>query len=124
TLPCPIAPEQALRDLVGAFGSALSDAIAVPVAIVVAALSTSAGSPSEDALIANEVQLNPDGTPRQIRVYGPDGYPQTDIDFSHDHDQGVPHALDWGRPSEGGKPESQDRGPGRPLKPGDPGYQS
>ena len=33
----------------------------------------------------------------QIRDYGPDGRPIKDIDFDHDHGQGIPHVHDWGR---------------------------
>ncbi|HEX5233963.1 MAG TPA: recombinase family protein [Silvibacterium sp.] len=37
----------------------------------------------------------PDGTPKQTRGYGSDGYPQTDVDSGHDHKgQGDPHAHD------------------------------
>jgi RHS repeat-associated protein len=31
----------------------------------------------------------------QIRDYGPDGLPETDFDFGHDHGFGDPHAHDW-----------------------------
>ncbi len=63
---------------------------------------------------------NPDGTPKQVRRYGPDGHPETDVDYGHDHGAGVPHTHDWGRPSNGGPPTHVDRGPGRPVQPGDP----
>jgi RHS repeat-associated protein len=55
------------------------------------------------------------GKPKQDRYYGPDGYPEKDIDYDHDHDQGQPHAHDWGRPEEGGRPTHKDRQKGRPL---------
>lgn len=58
--------------------------------------------------------------PGQTREYGPDGYPLTDVDCGHDHGAGDPHTHDWGRPAGGGPPTYQDRGPGRPWKPGDP----
>ena len=58
--------------------------------------------------------------PKQTRKYGPDGYPATDVDTGHDHGAGDPHAHDWGRPADGGPPTAEDRGPGRPLQPGDP----
>jgi len=58
--------------------------------------------------------------PKQSRSYGPDGYPQTDVDTGHDHGAGDPHAHDWGRPQGGGQPEAGDRAPGRPVAPGDP----
>ena len=32
---------------------------------------------------------------KQMRQYGPDGKPQVDIDFGHDHGQGIPHAHNW-----------------------------
>ncbi|MBU9146148.1 RHS repeat-associated core domain-containing protein [Burkholderia multivorans] len=44
----------------------------------------------------------------QIRVYGGDGYPVADIDYDHDHGQGVPHIHDFtvdplgGFPTRGG----------------------
>jgi len=63
---------------------------------------------------------NPDGTVRQVRGYGPDGYPKTDVDHGHDHGAGDPHSHDWGRPANGGPPTHVDRGPGRPVQPGDP----
>jgi hypothetical protein len=59
---------------------------------------------------------NPDGTPKQTRTYGEDGYPEKDIDYNHDHGQGQPHVHDWGRPEGGGKPRNEDRGPGRPPR--------
>jgi hypothetical protein len=31
----------------------------------------------------------------QERTYGPDGKPLMDIDYDHDHGQGVPHQHDW-----------------------------
>jgi RHS repeat-associated protein len=57
---------------------------------------------------------------RQGRRYGPDGYPETDVDTGHDHGAGDPHAHDWGRPADGGPPTAGNRGPGRPIGPGDP----
>ena len=42
----------------------------------------------------------------QERTYGPDGRPVRDVDWDHDHGQGVPHAHDWIN----GK-----RGPGLPI---------
>lgn len=33
--------------------------------------------------------------PRGDRFYGPDGRPQKDIDWAHDHGQGRPHVHDW-----------------------------
>ncbi|HEY6418985.1 MAG TPA: RHS repeat-associated core domain-containing protein [Candidatus Binataceae bacterium] len=57
---------------------------------------------------------------QQTRRYGPDGFPQTDVDTGHSHNGLRPHAHDWGRPAGGGKPSKGDRGPGRPLQPGDP----
>lgn len=58
----------------------------------------------------------PDGSPKQIRTYGPDGYPETDVDFGHDHGAGDPHAHDWERPEDGGPPTHEDRGEGRPIE--------
>ena len=46
----------------------------------------------------------------QIRDYGPDGEPEKDFDFGHDHGFGDPHAHDW---IEGV------RQPGRPIEPGE-----
>jgi RHS repeat-associated protein len=55
----------------------------------------------------------------QIRDYGEDGYPDIDFDFGHDHGAGDPHAHDIGRPPGGGPPTHLDRGPGRPIGPGE-----
>lgn len=60
---------------------------------------------------------NPDGTPKQTRTYGPDGYPQQDIDYNHDHGQGQPHVHEWTRPADGSPPTHENRQPGGPLKP-------
>lgn len=49
----------------------------------------------------------------QVRWYGPDGKPIKDIDWDHDHGQGVPHVHDWDRDADG-KPT---RGTGRPFDP-------
>lgn len=63
----------------------------------------------------------PDGSPKQVRRYGPDGYPETDVDHEDHGGQGNPHAHDWGRPSDGSAPTGADRGhPGRPVQPSDP----
>lgn len=49
----------------------------------------------------------------QERKYGSDGLPESDIDWDHDHGQGVPHGHNWDRgPS--GEPV---RGPGLPISP-------
>jgi hypothetical protein len=57
----------------------------------------------------------------QGRRYGPDEHPETDTDKGHDHNgAGDPHSHDWGRPPGGGPPTHEDRGPARPVKPGDP----
>jgi RHS repeat-associated protein len=45
----------------------------------------------------------------QIRDYGPDGLPEKDFDFGHDHGFGDPHAHDW----VGGVRQN----PGRPIGP-------
>jgi len=62
-------------------------------------------------------------TPTQDRRYGPDGYPDVDVDYGHpDHypDIDGPHAHDWGRPEDGSRPTNEDRGEGRPMQPSDP----
>lgn len=43
------------------------------------------------------------GKAKQIRIYGQDGKPETDIDVDHHHDGKKPHAHDWkeGRRSQG-----------------------
>lgn len=56
-------------------------------------------------------------TPAQQRLYGPDGYPSVDIDLTHDHGEGSPHAHNWDRPAEGGAPSAANRGPGTPMCP-------
>lgn len=61
--------------------------------------------------------------PGQTRKYGPDGYPETDRDAPHGGGPEIEkgdHAHDWTRPKGGGKPTHEDRGPARPVKPGDP----
>jgi len=63
----------------------------------------------------------PDGTPKQVRRYGPDGYPDTDVDYDDHGGNGNPHAHDWGRPADGSPPTAGDRSePGRPVTPSDP----
>ena len=77
-------------------------------------------NPMEGTPGGTSTTTHPDGSTKQTRTYGPDGYPQTDVDHGHDHGQGDPHAHDWGRPPGGGAPTDKDRGTGRPLKPEDP----
>jgi RHS repeat-associated protein len=66
---------------------------------------------------------NSKGNKKQDRYYGSDGWPQTDIDYDHDHKDadgkkaGKPHAHDWSRPADGSRPAAENRGPARPLKP-------
>jgi len=45
----------------------------------------------------------------QIRDYGPDGLPERDFDFGHDHGFGNPHAHDW--------VDGVRQNPGRPIGP-------
>jgi hypothetical protein len=49
----------------------------------------------------------------QERQYGADGLPDSDIDWDHDHGQGVPHGHNWDR-GPNGEPI---RGPGVPISP-------
>jgi RHS repeat-associated protein len=49
----------------------------------------------------------------QERKYGADGKPEYDIDWDHDHGQGVPHGHNWDR-GPNGQPI---RGPGVPISP-------
>jgi RHS repeat-associated protein len=49
----------------------------------------------------------------QERKYGSDGKPDYDVDWDHDHGQGVPHGHNWGR-GPNGQPV---RGPGVPISP-------
>ncbi len=49
----------------------------------------------------------------QERKYGSDGKPEYDIDRDHDHGQGMPHAHNWDRGSNG----EPIRGPGGPISP-------
>jgi uncharacterized protein RhaS with RHS repeats len=60
---------------------------------------------------------------RQTRRYGPDGYPDVDVDTGHDHNpkQGDPHSHDWRR-RPGEDVNDSDRGFPRPWKPGDPPF--
>lgn len=48
----------------------------------------------------------------QMRLYGQDGRPAVDIDFDHDHGQGIPHAHNWAIDPFSGRLR---RGPGVPL---------
>ena len=49
----------------------------------------------------------------QERKFGADGKPEYDIDWDHNHGQGVPHGHNWGR-GPNGQPI---RGPGVPISP-------
>lgn len=63
----------------------------------------------------------PDGSPKQVRRYGADGYPETDVDHDTHGSQNNPHAHDWGRPTDGSAPTTADRGhTDRPVTPNDP----
>lgn len=82
------------------------------------------GSHGQEASSSNPIQgtpgdtswtTYPDGSPKQGRTYGDDGYPDTDIDYGHDHNgAGDPHAHDWDRPADGSAPGHPNRGPARP----------
>ncbi|MCR4465701.1 hypothetical protein [Burkholderia sp. SCN-KJ] len=48
----------------------------------------------------------------QMRLYGNGGQPAVDIDFDHDHGQGIPHAHNWALDPLSGRLR---RGPGVPL---------
>jgi RHS repeat-associated protein len=62
----------------------------------------------------------PDGSPKQVRRYANDGYPETDVDYDPHHGSPNPHAHDWGRPTNGEPPTNEDRGTPRDVRPGDP----
>ena len=57
--------------------------------------------------------VDDDGNVIQIRVYGEDGLPIKDIDFTHDHGAGMIHGHDWGRNPDGSA--DGQRGPGTSL---------
>ncbi|EDT41893.1 hypothetical protein BamMEX5DRAFT_2346 [Burkholderia ambifaria MEX-5] len=48
----------------------------------------------------------------QMRLYGADGNPAVDLDFDHDHGQGIPHAHNWSIDPLSG---NRVRGPGLPM---------
>ncbi|WP_037497818.1 RHS repeat-associated core domain-containing protein [Sphingomonas jaspsi] len=60
----------------------------------------------------------------QERTYGPDGKPVRDVDFDHDHGQGVPHEHGWTRGPDGrpirdpiGRPIDPPKPPRKPNAP-------
>jgi RHS repeat-associated protein len=61
---------------------------------------------------------------KQTRRYGPDGYPDVDVDLPHPgHKPDTPHAHDITRPKDGSPPKGgkgQDRGEPRDIRPDDP----
>lgn len=59
--------------------------------------------------VPGSVHVNPGSG--QERGYGSDGLPDWDVDWDHDHGQGVPHGHDWGR-GPNGEPT---RGRGQPI---------
>jgi RHS repeat-associated protein len=89
--------------------------------------STSAGTsnPMEGAPGSCSTCNNSKGNTKQDRYFGPDHWPEKDIDYDHNHKDangrtvGQPHAHDWGRPPDGSRPTADDRGPARPLRPGE-----
>lgn len=131
--PFILAPEiSAALATIGAFFAAESGSIAVATVVVGGSIILSSDNAGGDDGIPAQA---PDGRPvtpvsgqpgfegepgewesgtDQDRLYGEDGYPETDVDYGHDHGQGQPHAHDWDRPSEGGQPTHGDRGRGRP----------
>ncbi|MPV66612.1 hypothetical protein [Burkholderia sp. BE17] len=79
----------------------------------------SEASPSNDILeIAKTPNTGKPGTwyvnpgSGQMRLYGDGGRPAVDIDFDHDHGQGIPHAHNWVIDPLHGKLR---RGPGVPI---------
>ena len=44
---------------------------------------------------SSEILLNPDGTPKQKRWYGPDGNAERDRDYNHAGDLEFPHDHTW-----------------------------
>ena len=48
------------------------------------------GEPNSTATL-----YNPDGTPKQVREYGPDGFPIKDTDYNHGGDHDFPHEHEW-----------------------------
>lgn len=83
---------------------------------------SSSSNPMESEPCTELTCENKKGNKKQTRRYGQDGYPEVDTDWDHSHDGlGKPHAHDWGRPEGGGRPNHNNRGEGRHVRPGDPG---
>ncbi|MGD0473978.1 MAG: RHS repeat-associated core domain-containing protein [Candidatus Velthaea sp.] len=99
----------ALGDIGNAIGTSLNETDDEPGAVVEVPAPTFTGDPGSTQI-----------GDKQTRTYGPDGYPETDVDTGHNHGQGDPHTHQWTRPSGGGPPKNTNRQPGRPWKPGDP----
>ena len=57
-----------------------------------------------------------DGSPKQVRRYGPDGTAETDVDHTTHHGSPNPHAHDWSTDANG----KTQRGAPRDVKPDDP----
>jgi RHS repeat-associated protein len=96
--------------------TAIDDARAIPGPICSTRSNPFRGKPGDVS-----TTRRPDGTPKQARRYGPDGYPDTDVDYDDHGGNGNPHAHDWGRPADGSPPTAGDRSePGRPVTPSDP----
>ncbi|GAA0756996.1 hypothetical protein GCM10009107_36140 [Ideonella azotifigens] len=87
-------------------------------------VSPGTSNPMEGEPGSTSTSNNSKGNKNQVRTYGTDGWPEKDVDYDHSHGKGrnnvgSPHAHDWGRPAGGGRPTQADRGPARPLLPGE-----
>ncbi len=56
---------------------------------------SSTGLPKTGDPNSSQTKLNPDGTPKQKRWYGPDGNPIRDRDYNHNGDVPFPHDHEW-----------------------------
>ena len=112
----PQTPELQRESSIGRYDLALDDTLAAEDGPL---KNPKTGEPGSQSTVRN-----PDGAPKQVRRYGPDGNPQTDVDYGHGHELGPngqpvgsPHAHDWTPNPNGGFPI---RGPARPVRPDDP----
>lgn len=74
------------------------------------------GNPWQGCPGSRSVYWKPSNGQPDVREYGDDGFGVRDVDWSHDHDWGIPHEHPIGRPTDGSDPTDADRSRvGRPL---------
>jgi len=103
-----------IRDLIGSNGKEAQDR-ALGKGETKAAAGSLKGKPGSSVI----TEYDEHGKPKQVRVFGEDGYADTDWDLVGHNGEPPTHTHHYGRPEDGGPPTNDDRGEAQEASPDD-----